>query len=254
MVAEHTLLPLGMACHAAGQADTPDVIAAPTHTHDRQLSVLEVLEASAAANAGFKAAALLPPCHAAAHGAACACPAASPSTAQRKRWASTITALKLQKRWDAMRKQKMRNAVGSVLEAQLRAELLPFNFSTMSATRVPAALVPVDCTDSLPETTDAVDKAQPPAAHDENDAPQVLLSYAMTLRLAQHVHLFAQSLGRTDVACRNLSSDKLRMQTYITYNKHHLSHSSYSFIFEGGSELPRVVRRWPQAQAARSSG
>ena len=122
-----------------------------------------------------------------------------------------------------MRKQKMRNAVGSVLEAQLRAELLPFNFSTMSATRVPAALVPVDCTDSLPETTDAVDKAQPPAAHDENDAPQVLLSYAMTLRLAQHVHLFAQSLGRTDVACRNLSSDKLRMQTYITYNKHHSS-------------------------------
>ena len=39
MVAERTLLPLGMACHAAGQADTPDVIAAPTHNRARPAHV-----------------------------------------------------------------------------------------------------------------------------------------------------------------------------------------------------------------------
>ena len=116
-----------------------------------------------------------------------------------------------------MRKQNKRSAVGSVLEAQLRAELLPFDFSTMSATRVPAALVSVDCTDSLPETTEAVDKAQPPAARDENDTPQEVyrvcyLPMQLVFRdswfraTPNNVHLFAHSLGRTDVGtCRQIS-------------------------------------------------
>ena len=217
MVAERTLLPLGMACHAEGQVDTADASPAPTHPQARQLSVLEVLEANVAASAGFKAASLLAPCHAAAHGATCACPAASPSPAQGRIWANTLSALKLQKRWGAMRKQNKRSAVGSVLEAQLRAELLPFDFSTMSATRVPAALVSVDCTDSLPETTEAVDKAQPLAAHDENDAPQevyrvLYLPVQLVFRdswfhaTPNNVHLFVHSLGRTDVGtCHQIS-------------------------------------------------